>query len=809
MLSILKSIIAFSIIINFLLGLLVFIRNKKSAINRNFFILTIATISWIGVNLTALYVHNLLLIRLMYATGAICISCYLSWMLIFYYDNRKLALLVYAFGLVVGAIGITPMVVEKVKTFSITGSEVEYGLLFPLFAVYILINTVWFFALFFINKRHIGPRKRQAEFVFLGIILFAVWVTFVDIILPILGIYKLYMLDSPGSLFFVGFASYAIVKHRLMDIRLLVLRSVAYTLTLSVIAGIYITVTYLFLDKLKPIINPLALNIVALFILVFTFNPLRRFIEDHTDRLFAKGRYKPAELRRELDNISLTYAREENLIKNWLDTLTDQMKINNAAFVLTTSSQVNQVQAIGFPTGKRLWQGFSTYLFDHSEMLVTDELEEENDIKNNLRDNGVEVLVPIKTKDDMVAMLALGSKKSGDMYTSQDLRLLDDFSSRAVVALERSNEVKKMAALYNQAEKIISNEDLSEVLDGTIDSAFIATQSEGGSIMLYDDKTETLEISACRGVPHKYYYNKVKLGEGIAGRVAQDKELVIIDNEDEALRKFLKRDHINSAICVPLEARGKFLGVLSINRVKNKRRFTNEDTDLVRTVAANVAQIIENTKLREDEERRNLQVINIYISAVEARDPYTKGHSDAVTKYSVEIAKEMGLSEEEVRMIEVAGELHDIGKIGISDKILNKPGFLTDEERALIEQHPKIGKKLIEQYSDLEDIMPIVLHHHERYDGKGYPNGIAGEVIPLGARILAVADTFDAMTSDRPYRKALPLSVALKEIKNNAGTQFDPIIAKVFVKIANKIYLKGRSSTAKKSVEKKHLRAVK
>ena len=181
---------------------------------------------------------------------------------------------------------------------------------------------------------------------------------------------------------------------------------------------------------------------------------------------------------------------------------------------------------------------------------------------------------------------------------------------------------------------------------------------------------------------------------------------------------------------------------------------------------------------------------NLYISTIqtlsktiEARDPYTSGHANRVEEYSVMLAKEIGLSTEKIRDIKTAALLHDIGKIAIDDSILNKSSRLTSEEYAQIMKHPGVGADIISKMDFFKNIKEIVRYHHERYDGKGYPEGLVGDDIPLEACILAIADAYDAMTSDRPYRQALDKGQALKEIEKNAGTQFHPDLAKTFVSI--------------------------
>ena len=182
-------------------------------------------------------------------------------------------------------------------------------------------------------------------------------------------------------------------------------------------------------------------------------------------------------------------------------------------------------------------------------------------------------------------------------------------------------------------------------------------------------------------------------------------------------------------------------------------------------------------------EQAYMESIETLRYTVEAKDPYTKGHSDRVSEYSVLIGKKLGLSEEDLRRLRIGGLFHDIGKIGVPDTILQKAGKLSEDEYSEIKNHPTIGAHILSTASIFQDILPIVKYHHERYDGRGYPEKLQGEKIPYLARITTVADTFDAMTSKRTYRDALPLDVVIEELKNCSGTQFDPKIDDVFVDI--------------------------
>lgn len=187
-------------------------------------------------------------------------------------------------------------------------------------------------------------------------------------------------------------------------------------------------------------------------------------------------------------------------------------------------------------------------------------------------------------------------------------------------------------------------------------------------------------------------------------------------------------------------------------------------------------------------ERAYMDSIQTLRYTVEAKDSYTRGHSDRVSEFSVLIGKYMGLLEDELKTLRIGGLFHDIGKIGVPDSILLKTAKLTDDEYSEIKNHPTIGAHILSTASTFQDLIPIVKHHHEKYDGTGYPSKLKGEDIPFFARIAAVADTFDAMTSKRTYRDALPLDIVIAEIERCKGTQFDPKIADVFLDILNNHY---------------------
>ncbi len=237
---------------------------------------------------------------------------------------------------------------------------------------------------------------------------------------------------------------------------------------------------------------------------------------------------------------------------------------------------------------------------------------------------------------------------------------------------------------------------------------------------------------------------------------------------------------IRSLMLVPLNIRKKVFGVLAVVSMNGDIRFLEKDLYYMSFITNRAAYAIENIALYENIYENLLATLYAFVRAIEARDPYTQQHSIRVTRIAIALCKAMGGSQEQQEILEVAGQLHDIGKIGIRDNILLKPGRLTDEEFSIIKEHPVIGANIVEQLGLWDQPKHIIRCHHERYDGKGYPDGLAGEEIPMLARILSVADVYDAIASDRAYRTRMDEEKILKIMYDGSGTQFDPQVIDTF-----------------------------
>ena len=354
----------------------------------------------------------------------------------------------------------------------------------------------------------------------------------------------------------------------------------------------------------------------------------------------------------------------------------------------------------------------------------------------------------------------------------------------------RKRDFQRLHTLVKSGRRLVNTRDLNRLLEVVVDAAVKESNADRASIMLAD-KRGVLKINASVGIPEDVVEEAEELiGKGIAGKVAKTNKAIII-NEGEKVSKNIERClkglNVVSAITIPIATENsEVLGVLNLCKYYGKAPFDKEDVELLSILAYETATSIKSYQLILETEGLYIGTVFALAAALDARDHYTHGHSRKVARNAVLIAKEMKLHGHQVDIIRRASLLHDVGKIGIPDKILNKPARLTRKEYEIVKRHPEVALNILKPIPQLRDLLPGIYHEHERFDGKGYSVGLKGESIPLAARIIGVADAFDAMTSERPYRRPLSRKEALSELTKNAGTQFDPSIVKAFFKILKK-----------------------
>ncbi|MFH1577613.1 MAG: HD domain-containing phosphohydrolase [Candidatus Omnitrophota bacterium] len=352
---------------------------------------------------------------------------------------------------------------------------------------------------------------------------------------------------------------------------------------------------------------------------------------------------------------------------------------------------------------------------------------------------------------------------------------------------EKIWQEEETAFIFKLIEKISLSLNNREIAKYIIEEVCKFLNIQHCLLVLLDQGREKIKVKYVIGIKEDQIKDDYfKNGESISGLVIKNNEPLLINNLDNEpwFKTINKEDYLKGAfISVPLSIKNTALGVINVCNKKTGEAFTSEDLSFLINVARVGAIAFQNVELHEQMQDSYLKTMTALAAAIDARDPYTRTHSENVTRYSLLIAKAINYNLVDSETLRRAGLLHDIGKIGIRDEILLKPGKLTEEEFVQIKLHSVKGEGIVKSLVFLREVSCLVRHHHERYDGRGYPDGICGQGIELGARILAVADAFDAMTSNRPYRKRLSLEQAIEELKRNRGLQFDPEITDHFLKI--------------------------
>ena len=369
-------------------------------------------------------------------------------------------------------------------------------------------------------------------------------------------------------------------------------------------------------------------------------------------------------------------------------------------------------------------------------------------------------------------------------WTTDDQRVLATLGNQGVVAVRNAelydNNQRSIWELRNLQEALqaaTSTLDLNQVLQQVLAGAAKASSAQIGCLAL--DDSGRLVLKGGFGTDST---TAEKLALGVGGDICKE---VMVSGKPfmEAMQQgTVNESPLNprAVLCVPITLRGKPTGVLFLANYQVGHAFTPDHRNLVTELAAQAAVAIDNARLFKDREEVILSSLEALANAVDARDPYTAGHSQRVTQYALTIARQMKYSPKDqaawVRL-ERGGRLHDIGKIGVPDAILQKAGKLTDEEFAKMKEHPVAGFNILSGLKMLTDELVIVRSHHERYDGKGYPDRKKGDELPMFAWIVSAADAIDAMTSDRPYRQASSMEVAVEQVRAGAGTHFHPDVA--------------------------------
>ena len=619
--------------------------------------------------------------------------------------------------------------------------------------------------------------------------------------------------------------SYAIMRYRLLDIRLLIRKGLVYSLISVFVTASFLLMLYgvhYFLQGWNTSANLAAIFAMALF-MAWLFNPLRMGIQRVVDRMFYGESY-------DYRRMVLSFAQRMGsvldlgeLAEAMLRPLTKAVGASQASLLLSGEgdflSQYAERLVEGEPIasmklGKESpiidWLSREDKPLPRELIDAAPEFKELSEVeRKGINVLGIELLCPIKSKGNLIGILALSKKQSGGLYSTDDIDLLVTVASEAGIVMEN-------AQLYARAKERAHTDELTglfnhryfhERLDEEISRCsrfgdiFSLLFLDMDLFKAYNDIYGHLAGDDMLKQMGQYIRGSIR-GIDMAFRYGGDEFTVILPQAslDDACKV---AERIRKRIEVEMDSKGApltcSLGIASwpTDGVMREEIIQAADASLYyakqmgrnRVCLASEIMTTEVLSMGAKPEREPGILSTIYALAatVDAKDHYTYGHSKKVSKYATDIAEALGYSQERIATLRAAALLHDIGKIGVSDRVLMKSGPLSDEDWEPIRSHPKLGVAILKHVESLSGCLAAIQYHHERYDGSGYPAGLKGENIPLDARIMAVADSYDAMTSLRPYRQGkFTPEQALAELKRCAGTQFDPKIIEVFVALSER-----------------------
>jgi len=628
--------------------------------------------------------------------------------------------------------------------------------------------------------------------------------------------------DHLGTLANALIIAYAISRFQLLDIKLVVRQGLTYFILIGAIIGVYTGAIFLSRNLFpeQPVSGVIALATVVALMVALMARPLRYAIQKRIDRLFYRGTYEHRQSLLSFSSKMGNILNLDELAKEMLPAMTKAINITQAHLLLPDIASGDLVAQFTHPKVK---SQLSDELRFSADNPIVAWLEKETSPLNlkqidsipefkglwqtereKLAASHLELLCPIKSRGRVISILALGGKQSGSLYSHEDIQLVMTIANQAGIIMEN-------AQLYTQATTRANTDGLTGLYTHRHFHERLDQEIARGSRFGTMFSVIMLDIDLFKAYNDIYGHLAGdqllrRMGElirssirnmDVAFRYGGEEFTVILpearlDNAykvAERVRKAIESEASSKPIPVTVSlgvaswpsdgiTREEIIGCADAALYRAKQNGRNRvclSSDVVKPGAPPAGEL--------EGGLGALNIIYALAATVDAKDHYTYGHSKKVSEYATAISQVLDLSEDRIATIRAAALLHDIGKVGIPDSILNKAGTLTEEEWEQIKAHPQVGVEILRHVINLVNCLPAILHHHERYNGDGYPYGLKGDGIPLEARILAIADAYDAITSSRPYRERLSPRQAINELKRCVGTQFDPELVDTFCKV--------------------------
>jgi putative nucleotidyltransferase with HDIG domain len=624
-----------------------------------------------------------------------------------------------------------------------------------------------------------------------------------------------YPVDIAANALAALLIAYTILRFQLLDISLVIRKGLIYSIPTVLISTMY----FLTLALALRIFNELAgleIFLVSLTVAVVTAiiaEPVRNQAQSWIDRIFFREKYDSRLMLQHLSGRTTSVLDLDQISNMILDQLSSTLHIEKAGILLKEeeSKHFTLISHTGLPEGTTIDMRYNhpvvLWLSGHEGPLVEREIEisphfqslwkqEREDL--DLLDPAL--FIPLRVQNELVGILSIGQKKSGENYDRDDRLTLSTLANQTAVAVENArlytaeqNRRKEMDTLYNMARQLVKTDNLEEILDTIARQAVISTKTSYARILTRDEEGSFF----CHTI-YQHPDQNLDLGlEQIEPLVAEhfyswllkQGKTLVLDRKSPELREeerkaiFLEQ---TKYLCIsPLIGSEDYFGMLLLGELPgdNPQPFDSARVRLVNVIADHAVNAIQRAALHKQLEENFIQTVVSLANAMDARDSYTGHHSQRMANLATDVCETLGLSEERIEAMHWAALLHDIGKIGVPDNILNKAGALTEQEWQTMKRHPQIGAEIVSPVKMLEPVGPIIQAHHERFDGTGYPFGLKKEQIPVEARVLAVVDAYIAITDERVYREGRSHEEAIAEIRRHSGKQFDPRIVDIFCKL--------------------------
>jgi len=627
-----------------------------------------------------------------------------------------------------------------------------------------------------------------------------------------------YPLDIAANGITASLFIYAILRYQLLDIRVVIRQGMLYSIPTIIIGSTYFLIISLAINILKVYSGTeiFVLSLLVAIISALVAEPLRLKFQSLIDRMFFREKFDSRVMLQTLSSQTTSMLDLYKITNMILTEVSTTLHLPKAAFFfrdedtgvfqLTTQIGLDDIGNQSFRQGHPVIRWFHTHdtPIDRDEMELLPQFQSLWKSERLILDEmGAELFIPIKVLSQLVGIFTLGSKRSEQSYSNEEIITLSTVANQTAAAIENArlytaeqSRRKEIDTLYNLSNQLVAADDLVTVLNSVTRHAVESVQVTYARILIQDDNGDYY----CRAIyPIKNLADSLRLGkvepivaEHFYETVLLGGKTVVLDINNPGWQTEEKQAlFINFAktlcLCPIIGAEGK-IGFLILGEFHSSKAtpFTPSQLRLINAIADYATSAIQRAMLHEQLEDNFMQTVVSLANAIDARDSYTGDHSQRMAEMASRVCRRMGLSEDDIESIHWAAILHDIGKIGIPDRILNKKGALTKKEWATMKEHPAIGAQIVAPVKYLAPVAPIIQSHHEKFDGSGYPAGLEGQDIPLLSRILAVVDAYVAIRDERVYSKSHTHKQAVAEIRRSSGTHFDPQVVDIFCKTITK-----------------------